>query len=94
MAKENKDTGVFACNWFVYHYEIMNDGRKILIFEPNVFLTLSDAETHCSVLKYLSGQLFFYCKEGEISKLDLILDDISDVSLPSSFTNGFSPFDF
>lgn len=72
MEKSNK----LLANWIVYHYELMNDGRTILIFEPNVFPTPSDAETHCSVLKYLSGQDFYYCKENEISRLDLIVDDL------------------
>ena len=61
--------------YFVYHYELMNDGRFVLIIEPNVFERLDDVKVHLDCLSYLSGQNYFFCKENELSKLDLIRDD-------------------
>ena len=61
--------------YFVYHYELMNDGRYILIIEPNVFERLDDVKVHIDCLSYLSGQNYYFCKENELSKLGLIWDD-------------------
>lgn len=73
--------------WFVYHYEYTNDNRRILIFEPNIFEDEFKAHIHADVLHYLSSQQFYYCKEGDISKLDLILDNDSVVTLPFPFVD-------
>ena len=73
MKKEN-------INYIVYHYEFTNDGRRILIFEPNVFRSSGDAQKHCNILHYLSGQSFYWLPEKEISHLDLILDNIEVVN--------------
>lgn len=64
---KKKDLG-----YIVYHYELMNDGREILLFEPNVFNSADDAEKHCSILEYLSGREFSFVLENQISKLDLL----------------------
>ena len=59
-------------NYFVYHYELMNDNRFLLIFEPNVFEKEDDAIFHANALAYLSGRDFNVCQEKDISKLELI----------------------
>lgn len=61
-------------NWLVYHYEYTNDGRKILIFEPNLFDTPFAAEHHCNILAYLSGQPFQYIEEHNINELPFFKD--------------------
>jgi hypothetical protein len=62
-------------NYLVYHYELMNDGRYVLCIEPNVFERLDDVKTHIDCLTYLFGRNHFYCKECELSNLDLIWDE-------------------
>lgn len=64
--------------WIVYHYEETNDGRQMLLFEPNIFHDINQVHIHCDALQYLSGRQFYYCQENDISQLDLILDSLPD----------------
>ena len=66
--------------YIVYHYELTNIDTYMLLFEPNVFYDLGQVHTHCAALEYLSGRPFYYCKENEIGKLDLVLDSFNNVS--------------
>lgn len=60
----------------VYHYEDTNDGRRILIFEPNVFKDFKEANVHASCLAYLSGREFCIIPEESIGELDLLISDV------------------
>lgn len=61
--------------YFVYHYELMNDGRYIICIEPNVFERLDDVKVHMDCLEYLSGRPYYFCKENELNNLSLIEDN-------------------
>lgn len=61
----------------VYHYEDTNDGRRILIFEPNVFKDFKEANIHASCLAYLSGREFSIILEDSIGDLDLLISDVA-----------------
>lgn len=63
-------------NLLVAHYELMNDGRYILLFEPNVFDNTKDAEFHSSALRYLSGRDFMVIPEKDLKNYRIIVDDI------------------
>lgn len=61
--------------FILYHYEITNDGRRILILEPNIFKDYGEASLTKSCLEYLSGNSFTIVHESDLSKLDLLLED-------------------
>lgn len=63
-------------NLLVAHYELMNDGRYILLFEPNVFDNVKDAQFHSSALQYLSGRDFMVILEKDIKNYRTIVDEI------------------
>ena len=60
-------------NLLCYHYELTNDGRQLLMFEPNVFKSLEDARIHCSCLSYLSGTDYYLINESDINRLSIFL---------------------
>ena len=64
-------------NLIIYHYEFTNDGRRILIFEPNIFIDYETAKVHKSCLEYLSGCSYDIIRESDISRLDLLLNEVS-----------------
>ena len=64
-------------NLLIYHYEFTNDGRRILILEPNIFTDYETAKVHKSCLEYLSGCSYDIIRESDISRLDLLLNEVT-----------------
>ena len=60
-------------NLLCYHYELTNDDRQLLMFEPNVFKSFEDARIHCSCLSYLSGTEYYLVNEDDINRLSIFL---------------------
>lgn len=63
-------------NLIIYHYEFTNDGRRILILEPNIFTDYETAKVHKSCLEFLSGISYTIIPECDLSHLDFFLDDV------------------
>lgn len=62
-------------SYLVYHYELMNDGRKILIFEPNIFYDIENARIHAGCLNYLGNVGAAVIPESECSNIPLFLNE-------------------
>lgn len=60
--------------YYIYHYEPMNNGKFMCIFEPHEFDNYNDAKMHASCLSYLSHCYPVIIPSDQISNIHILLD--------------------